>query len=70
MYRYGDAFGGIHGMRVIQAGILDDIGVVNNTVLRDELFVPKRVHWIPALAGVRQNEAMPPPQPVSRSSER
>ena len=61
MWRYGDAVGGIDGMRVIQAGIVDDISVINNTRCDDELFVPKRVRWFSALDSVRQNEGMPRP---------
>ncbi|EXJ68877.1 uncharacterized protein A1O5_07809 [Cladophialophora psammophila CBS 110553] len=54
MWRYGDAFGEIDGMRVIQAGIVDDIDVIDNIQGENEFFVPKRATWINALDGVRQ----------------
>ncbi|KIW91656.1 uncharacterized protein Z519_07624 [Cladophialophora bantiana CBS 173.52] len=60
MWRYGDAFGGIDGMRVIQAGIVDDIDAINNHQCENEFLVPKRATWIPALDGVRQDDGMPP----------
>lgn len=60
LFRYGDSFGGIDGMRIIKAGILDDISVINNTKPGAELFAPERVQWVAALEGSDQVDAMPP----------
>ena len=35
--------GGPNGMRIIKAGILDDVNVINNTKPGAELFAPERV---------------------------
>jgi hypothetical protein len=59
MYRWGDAFGGRDGMLILQAGILDDIEVINSMRIDNELFVPKRVRFVRELQGVHQNEGMP-----------
>jgi hypothetical protein len=60
MYQWGDAFGGRDGMMSLQAGIVDDIGLINSVRIDNELFVPKRVDIVHELPGVRQNEGMPP----------
>jgi hypothetical protein len=38
-------------MRIIKAGILDDINILNNTKPGAELFAPKRIAWVDAVAG-------------------
>ena len=60
LYRYGDTFGGIDGMRVIKAGILDDVNIINSTKPGAELFAPERVSWVAGLEGAGQIDAMPP----------
>jgi hypothetical protein len=46
-------------MRVIKAGTLDDVDIINNTKPGAELFAPERVKWVEALDGA-QLDAMPP----------
>lgn len=48
-------------MRIIQAGVLDNVNVINGTEIVTEIFVPRRVKWVEPLGGVIQYEAMPPP---------
>jgi hypothetical protein len=60
LFRYGDSFGGPDGMRIIKAGILDDVNIINSTKPGAELFAPDRVKWVSALEGAGQIEAMPP----------
>lgn len=57
--RYGDAFGGPDGMRIIKAGTLDDLNVINSIKPQKELFAPERVKWVSEVAGADQVEAMP-----------
>lgn len=59
--RYGDAFGGFDGDRVIQAGCLDDLGVLNANPPRLEMFRGSRVDWVKSLEaeGVPQFDGMP-----------
>lgn len=59
LYRYGDTFGGIDGMRIIKAGILDDVSVINGIVPGAELFVPERIKWVSGLPDAKQVDAMP-----------
>jgi hypothetical protein len=59
MYRWGDSFGGVDGMRIIQAGVLDDHGVIDETNIVLEMFVEQRVEWVCQLEGVDQFEGMP-----------
>jgi len=61
LYRYGDTFGGVDGMRIVKAGILDDVNVINNTKPGAELYAPERVQWVSALEGANQVDSMPPP---------
>lgn len=49
--RYGDTFGGIDGMRIIKAGILDDVNIINATKPGAELFAPERISWVQQVAG-------------------
>ncbi|OCT53524.1 DUF636 domain protein [Cladophialophora carrionii] len=60
LFRYGDSFGGIDGMRIIKAGILDDVNVLNQTKPGAELYAPERIKWVAALEGAGQIDAMPP----------
>ncbi|EXJ95331.1 hypothetical protein A1O1_00451 [Capronia coronata CBS 617.96] len=60
LFRYGDTFGGVDGMRLIKAGILDDITVINDQKPGAEFFAPQRVEWVAAIDGAGQVEAMPP----------
>lgn len=46
MYRAGATF---PGQFVIQAGILDDLDVINHFNMDVELFAPDRVSWVPKL---------------------
>lgn len=46
-------------MRVIKAGILDDVEVINATKPGAELFAPGRVAWVSPLEGAGQLDAMP-----------
>lgn len=60
LWRHGDAFGGIDGMRIIKAGILDDVNVINSIKPGAELFAPERIAWVPAVEGAGQVDTMPP----------
>ena len=59
MFRYGDSFGGINGLKIIKAGILDDVNVINNTMPTTELFAPQRIEWVKAVDGVGDVDGMP-----------
>jgi hypothetical protein len=63
LYRYGDAFGGIDGDRIIQAGILDNLRDLNVNKPELEMFIEARVDWVHQLEadGVNQFTGMPPP---------
>ncbi len=60
LFRYGDTFGGPDGMRIIKAGILDDVNIINNTKPGAELFAPERIKWVAGLDGSAEMDAMPP----------
>lgn len=60
LYRYGDSFGGKDGMRIVKAGILDDVNLINNAKPSAELFAPERIKWVAPIDGAGQVEAMPP----------
>lgn len=47
-------------MRVIKAGILDDVNVINSLKPGAELYAPERVKWVSELQGANQVDAMPP----------
>ena len=48
-------------MRIIKAGVLDDVNVINSTVPQSELFAPERISWVKPVAGEEgQIKAMPP----------
>jgi len=61
MYRWGEAFGGIDGKRIIQAGIVDDPADLDDIQPDLEMFVKDRRKWIPAFEGLAQHRAMPLP---------
>lgn len=45
-------------MRIIKAGILDDVDVINQIKPDTELFAPGRVQWVAPLDGAKQAEGM------------
>lgn len=45
-------------MRIIKAGVLDDISVINATKPGAELYAPDRVEWVAAIEGAKQNKAV------------
>lgn len=47
-------------MRIIKAGILDDVNIINSNKPGAELFAPERVSWVAGLEGAGQVDAMPP----------
>lgn len=47
-------------MRIIKAGILDDVNVINSIKPGAELFAPERIAWVPAVEGAGQVDTMPP----------
>lgn len=59
LFRYGDSFGGPDGLRVIKAGILDDVNIINNTKPGAELFAPERISWVAAVDNAGQLDTMP-----------
>lgn len=62
MYRWGDGFGGINGKRILQPGVLDNIGDLDSLQPELEMFVKDRVKWITPFKGLAQHEAMPAPK--------
>jgi len=46
-------------MRIIKAGVLDDINVINSIKPSTELFAPERVLWVNEIDGANQVPAMP-----------
>jgi hypothetical protein len=55
MYRSGPTF---VGMKVIQAGTVDDMDILNDLHLDVELFAPNRLGWVPKLQGVEDKHDM------------
>merc|ERR1712098_20255 len=53
--------GGVDGMRIIKAGVIDDVNVINNSKPGAELFAPERINWVAGIEGAGQVESMPPP---------
>jgi len=47
-------------MRIIKAGILDDVNVINNLKPGAELYAPERVKWVAAVDDAGQIDTMPP----------
>jgi len=58
VFRYGDSFGGKDGMRIIKAGVLDDVSVVNSAKPTGELYSDERISWIAPIGGADQKEGM------------
>ncbi|EXJ89350.1 hypothetical protein A1O3_02417 [Capronia epimyces CBS 606.96] len=54
LFRYGDSFGGVDGLRIIKAGILDDVDVINHLKPGAELFTSRRIKWVASLDGAAQ----------------
>jgi hypothetical protein len=61
LYRQRD--GGRDPVRIIQAGVLDDIGALNATKPELEMFIEARVDWVRSMEsdGPKQYKGMPPP---------
>jgi hypothetical protein len=59
LYRHGESFGGVNGLQLVQAGVLDDIDELNNLQPQNELFTKRRLKWNPAFEGLAQHEGMP-----------
>ena len=61
-------------MRIVKAGILDDINVLNSVKPGAELFAPERVSWVAAVAGeegqVRTNIHYPEDWSLTHPSSR
>jgi len=55
MYRAGPTFA---GQKVVQAGILDDLDLINNLSMEVELFAPQRVGWLHKLEGTEDKQDM------------
>lgn len=51
LFRFGDSFGGRDGMRIIKAGVLDDVNVINSIKPGSELFAPERIEWVSKVEG-------------------
>ncbi|KAI8628058.1 Mss4-like protein [Xylariaceae sp. FL1651] len=61
LYRYGDAFGGLGGDRIIQGGVLDGSEDLDAYKPDLEMFIENRTAWVPSLEldGVKQFRGMP-----------
>lgn len=55
MYRAGVTFA---GQKVVQAGVLDDMDVLNGLEMEVELFAPLRVSWVRKLEGTEDKMGM------------
>ena len=55
MYLSGPTFA---GQKVVQAGILDDMDLLNNLHMDVELSAPLRVSWVPKLQGAEDKKDM------------
>jgi hypothetical protein len=55
VWREGESF---PGLKVIKAGVLDDVDALDKARPGLELFVPRRVSWVPELANVEQKRTM------------
>jgi hypothetical protein len=55
MYRVGPTFG---SSKVIQAGILDDLTVMNELEMEVELFAPQRLSWVQKISGAQDKHDM------------
>ena len=55
LFRDGETF---KEAKVIKAGVLDDVNVVNNTKPMAELYAPERIKWVAAVHESKQVPAM------------
>ncbi|TVY85277.1 hypothetical protein LSUE1_G004426 [Lachnellula suecica] len=55
LYRSGPSFA---GYRVVQAGVMDDMDIINDLHMEVELFAPQRVSWVPKLQGTDDKQGM------------
>jgi hypothetical protein len=55
MYRAGPTFS---GQKVIQAGVLDDMSILNGLEMEVELFAPQRVQWVKKVDGTEDKGGM------------
>ena len=46
-------------MRVVKAGILDDVSILNDTKPGAELYAPDRINWVQKLDGTQDMKGMP-----------
>lgn len=58
VYRWGDSFGGEAGMRIIKAGVMDDVDLINNTKPGAELYASERIRWVAAVEGANQMDGV------------
>jgi hypothetical protein len=58
LYRYGDTFGGKHGLKLIHAGILDGLKELNEIRIDAQMFIENRADWVHAVDGAKQVEGM------------
>ncbi|KAH9215495.1 Mss4-like protein [Leptodontidium sp. 2 PMI_412] len=54
LFRYGESFGGKTGTKIIKAGILDDLNVINNGQPTKEVYTARRVTWLMPQEGAAQ----------------
>ncbi|KAH7062560.1 Mss4-like protein [Macrophomina phaseolina] len=52
LYRDGGIF---PGSKIIKAGVLDDLDALNKAKPTTELYVKRRVEWVPEMPGAQQN---------------
>ena len=45
-------------MRIIKAGVMDDVEVINKMKPGAELFAPERIKWVAAVEGANQIDAV------------
>lgn len=46
-------------MRIIKAGTLDDVNVINSIKPGAELYAPERITWVSEIQGAGQQQGMP-----------
>ncbi|MCJ1477154.1 hypothetical protein MMC13_005825, partial [Lambiella insularis] len=56
LFRDGPTF---PGMKVVKAGVLDDVDALEHAKPGAELFTTTRVSWVPEIAGAAQKPGMP-----------
>lgn len=55
MYREGPTFG---ENKIVQAGVLDDMNVLDGLEMEVELFAPQRVRWVGKMEGTEDKYDM------------